>query len=85
MTTFVRYNEKGEVLATARVDELPEGFEHPFGELAAGESSLRLQPEERRANEAPLLDLHREWKVSPRTNKLVRRPAQTREGRIKDS
>jgi hypothetical protein len=72
--TFVRYNKRGDVLATVRVEELPEQLEHPFGELAEGESFLEVDPGERRVNEVPLLELHEKWKVSPTTKKLVRRP-----------
>jgi hypothetical protein len=72
--TFVRYNKRGDVLATVRLDELPEQLEHPFGELDEGESFLEVGPEERRVNEVPLLELHERWKVSPTTKKLVRRP-----------
>jgi hypothetical protein len=71
--TFVRYNKRGDVLATVRLDELPEQLEHPFGELEEGESFLEVDPEQRRVNEVPLLELHQRWKVSSTTKKLVRR------------
>jgi hypothetical protein len=72
-TTFVRYNKKGDVLATIRVDEVPDDLDLPFGDLAEGEAFLRLDPGERRANEMPLLELHERWRVNVRSEKLVRR------------
>jgi hypothetical protein len=72
--TFVRYNKRGDVLATVRLDELPEPLEHPFGELGEGESFLEVGSEERRVNDVPLLELHEKWRVRPTTKKLVRRP-----------
>jgi hypothetical protein len=72
LRTFVRYNKRGDVVATTRL-ELPEQLEHPFGDLAEGESVLELGPAEQRAKEVPLLELHENWKVNPTTKKLVRR------------
>jgi hypothetical protein len=70
MRTFVKYDKKGTILATCRMESIPEGIEHPFLELKAGESVLEVEPEGKRRG-ISCVEIHEKYKVDGRRKKLV--------------
>ncbi len=70
MRTFVKYDKKGKILATCRMDSVPEGFDHPFLELKAGESVLEVEPKGGLKN-VSCVKIHEQYRVDGRQKKLV--------------
>jgi hypothetical protein len=79
MRTFIQFDRKGKIRSVIRLPELPEGVEHPFGELAEGESVIELDPEAP-TSYVPVAELSENWTVSPRTRKLNRKRRTGRNG-----
>ena len=67
MRTFVLYDEKGKVQATMRLPDLPEGLDHPFGEIPKERSVIEVE-----AEDVGLVELDRDFKVDVRSKELVR-------------
>ncbi|MHC5258228.1 hypothetical protein ACYSUO_10100 [Streptomyces sp. UC4497] len=72
MRTFIHYDAAGAIKGTLRIEELPEVYDHPFGELGEGEAVLELEEDSKEA-QLPLAELHTAWKVGPRSKQLKRR------------
>jgi hypothetical protein len=70
MRTFVKYDKKGTILATCRMESIPEGLDHPFLELKAGESVLEVEPKIG-PKEISCVEIHEKYKVDGRRKKLV--------------
>lgn len=70
MRTFVKFDEQGNILATCRMESLPEGLEQPYIDLAAGESAIEVEPSETFAGMS-CLDIHEKCKVDVNERKLV--------------
>jgi hypothetical protein len=72
MMTFVKFNQRGEIVATLRVDSLPEGLQQPFVLLQPGESVAEVAPEEG-VGTFSLADLHQGYQVDLAKGTLVPR------------
>jgi len=70
MRTFVKYDKKGTILATCRMEPIPGGLDHPFLELKAGESVLEVEPEGK-LKEISCVEIHEKYRVDGRRKKLV--------------
>jgi hypothetical protein len=72
MRTFVKFNQRGEIVATLRVESLPEGLQQPFVLLQPGESVAEVAPEEG-VGTFSLADLHQGYQVDLAKGMLVPR------------
>jgi len=70
MRTFVKFDKQGKIVATYRLEALPEGLEHPYTDLAEGEFVLEVEPTKEFEN-LSCLEIHEKFKVDVRTKKLV--------------
>jgi hypothetical protein len=71
MRTFVKYSKDGTILATMRLDALPERMKHPFGDMDRTETAMEVTSSSR-LDDVPLSDLHTEYRVDPKEQRLVR-------------
>jgi hypothetical protein len=45
MRMFIRYQKDGQIVSVAKANVLPDGLEHPYGDLAEDEAVLGLDPD----------------------------------------
>ena len=69
---FAKYSQSGEILSVIKTEQVPEGLEHPYGPLNAGEAVLEI-PEDHPAFGLDVLQVHEGYRVDPHANKLVKR------------
>jgi hypothetical protein len=74
MRTFVKFNQRGDIVATLRIESLPEGLQQPFVLLQQGESVAEVASEEG-AGGFSLADLHQGYQVDVAEGTLVPRSA----------
>lgn len=70
MTTFVKFDKNGTILATCRLDFI--GRDHPYADLAENESVIEAQPSDTFATMS-CIDIHNNYKVSLPKKKLIRK------------
>ncbi len=72
MKTFVKFDKKGQILATCRMGSLPEGAEQPFPELQSGESVLEVEPKGA-MKDISCFEIQEKYRVDVRKKKLILR------------
>ncbi len=70
MRTFVKFDKKGQILATCRMEAVPENHDHPYLNLAQGESVLEVEPKGA-LKDISCAEIHGKYKVDVRKKKLV--------------
>ena len=70
MKTFVKFDKNGNIVATCRVGFVPQELQHPYLDLAEGESVIAVEPEGPVAGMS-CLDMHNNYKVDVSKGKLV--------------
>ena len=66
----MKFNARGRIMSTCRMASLPEGLDHPYMDLATGESVLEAEPKEA-FEPISCLEIHQQYKVDVREKKLV--------------
>ncbi len=72
MKTFGKYDQKGKILETCRMDSVPGGFDPPFLELKAGELALEVEAQGG-LKKASCVGLPEKYQVDSRRKKLTLR------------
>ncbi len=44
MRIFIRCDKEGNILSTMKVEVMPEGIEHPYGDIKEGEKVIEVEP-----------------------------------------
>jgi len=70
MRTFVKFDKEGNILSTCRLEFVPEGAEHPYEDLAEGESVIEI-PSTEAVEGISCAEIHAKYKVDPGRKRLV--------------
>ncbi len=71
MRIFIKYDQSGQILSVWKLDQLPEGEDQPFSNLADGESVVEV-PDEGAIQKLELMQIHEGYRVDPKKKKLVK-------------
>lgn len=72
MRIFVKYDLDGTVLNVAKVEILPEGIPHPYGEIASDERVLEV-PVTEELEQLEGVQLYNDYRVNTDSQQLVKK------------
>ena len=79
MRTFIRYDERGEIISVLKAAIMPGGAEHPFQLTGAGEGVIELKGDDPVAA-LDSLEIHDGYTVDVKEKRLVKKTAEPSAG-----